>query len=79
MWTLTKDYYAIGIEPNGYDLLILLIDLELGFAEHSPGLYVLGYIIDGYSHREAAEKAGVCHKTIQNFLDDVRNNYFRRN
>jgi len=67
-----KDHYALGLHPRGYDLLIELIDLELGLAKSPETLYVLGYLLDGYSQRETAGRMAVHHRTVQNHVKKAR-------
>jgi hypothetical protein len=66
------DYRAIGLTPNGNDILIQLIDLQLGFAGKPGSLYILGFILDGWSQREIARKLGVHHSTIQKQVRKIR-------
>jgi hypothetical protein len=66
------DHYALGLHPRGYDLLIELIDLEIGLSDSPDTLYVLGFILDGWSQRETARHLSVHHKTIQNHVARAR-------
>ncbi len=70
--SLVLDYYAIGLHPKGYDILIELIDLELGLQDSPKSLYILGFILDGWSQREIARFMGVHHRTVQNHLKKAR-------
>jgi len=69
---LVKDHYALGLNPRGYDLLIDLIDLELGLADSPTSLYVLNFILEGWSQREIARIIGVHQKTVHNHLRKAR-------
>ena len=65
MGSLPKDHFALGLHPKGYDFLILLIDLELGLSDSPISIYVLGYLMDGWSQREIARNMNVHHSEIQ--------------
>jgi hypothetical protein len=73
MGSLLKDYYALGLHPKGYDFLIQLIDLELGLSDSPVSIYVLGYLMDGWSQREIARYMNVHHSEIQMYVKDMRN------
>jgi UDP-2,3-diacylglucosamine pyrophosphatase LpxH len=72
MGTLIKDHYALGLHPKGYDLLIQLIDLELGLSDSPESLYVLGFILDGWTQREVARHMKVHHSRIQQHVRKAR-------
>lgn len=67
-----KDYYALGLQPNGYDLLIDLIDLELGLADSPRQLFILGFILEGWTYREIGEMIGLHHSTVQEHVYNAR-------
>ena len=67
------DYYALGLHPRSYDLLIDLIDLEMGLQKFPKSRYILGYILEGWSQREIADHMGIHHKTVQKHIKKARN------
>ena len=48
------DYKALGLHPDWENILIELIDLELGHTDNPQRRFILNYILLGYSHREIA-------------------------
>lgn len=66
------DYFAIGLNPRGYEILIQIIDLELGLADSPDSVYVLGFILDGWSQREIARHMGVHHSKIRRHIRKAR-------
>ena len=72
MNSLVIDYYALGLHPRCYDLLIELIDLELGLSDSPESLYILGYVLDGWSSREIASELGIDKNKIIRHLKKAR-------
>jgi len=72
MNSLVIDYYALGLHPRCYDLLIELIDLELGLSDSPESLYVLGYVLDGWSSREIASELGIDKGSVMRHLRKAR-------
>ena len=72
MKSFKLDYYAIGLHPRSFDILIDLIDLELGLADAPTSLYILGFILDGWTHREIADHMNVHHRSVQYHLHKAR-------
>jgi predicted DNA-binding protein YlxM (UPF0122 family) len=66
------DHYALGLHPCGYEILIHIIDLELGLADSPDSVYVLGFILDGWSQREIAKHMGVHHSNIRRHVRKAR-------
>ncbi|HEX9745436.1 MAG TPA: HTH domain-containing protein [bacterium] len=72
MSNLILDYRAIGLNPRWEDILIEIIDLELGYA-HSPRLnLIMKYIMEGYSTVEIGKKIGVSKRTIIRDIGKIR-------
>ncbi len=69
---LVLDYRAIGLHPKSYDLLLELIDLELGLADSPRTLRVLAYILDGWSQREIARELHLHHSAVQKHMKKAR-------
>ncbi len=66
------DYYALGLHPDCYDLLIDLIDLELGLSGSPKSRYILGFVLEGWTHREIADHLGIHHSTVSKHIKKVR-------
>lgn len=72
MGSLVKDHYALGLHPRGYDLLLQIIDLELGLSDSPESVYILGFILDGWSQREVARHLNVHHSLVQKHIKKAR-------
>jgi len=72
MNSLVIDYYALGLHPRCYDLLIELIDLELGLSDSPESLYILGYVLNGWSQREIASELGIDQGRVRKHLRKAR-------
>lgn len=72
MGTFVKDHYALGLHPKGYDILIRIIDLELGLSDSPESVYVLGFILDGWSQREIANQMNIHHSKVRHHLKKAR-------
>jgi DNA-directed RNA polymerase specialized sigma24 family protein len=59
MSNIVIDYRALGLNPNWEDILIDLIDLDLALAESPRRRFIVGYILQGYTHKETAELVGI--------------------
>jgi len=70
--SLIIDYYALGLHPKCYDLLIDLIDLELGLADSPESLYILGFVLNGWTQREIAQHLGIKHCQVRKHLRKAR-------
>ena len=72
MHLLKKDHYALGLQPNGIDLLIQIIDLEYGFRDSPLSIYILGYILEGWPQREIARETGIDYSKIRKTIRHAR-------
>jgi len=78
MNSLVIDYYALGLHPKSFDLLIELIDLELGLADSPDSLYVLRFVLNGWSQREIARELGVEHHHVRKHINKARSLFKNR-
>jgi hypothetical protein len=66
------DRYALGLQPNWLDILLGLIDLELGLTDEPRPRFILNYILRGYSEAEAAVAMGMRYGDVQNVIRKIR-------
>ena len=74
MSNLILDYKAIGLNPRWEDILIEIIDFELGL-DPSPRMgAILKYRCEGYTIVETANKTGHSVRTLNRIFDNIRHN-----
>jgi DNA-binding protein Fis len=69
---LIKNNLLLGYHPNGIEILLMLIDLELGLIENPLSEFVLAHLAEGYSHREIERITGINRKTLSKTLKKLR-------
>jgi DNA-directed RNA polymerase specialized sigma24 family protein len=66
------DYRALGLHPDWENILLEIIDLELGNILTPRRRFILGYILQGYSQRETAELLGLHKRQVQREIYHIR-------
>ncbi|MFH1675875.1 MAG: helix-turn-helix domain-containing protein [bacterium] len=72
MSELIFDRRALGLHPDWEDILIEIIDLELGLGSSPRIGLICGLLLEGYSQREIAKLMKLHHRQIQRELDKIR-------
>jgi len=77
MSNLILDYRAIGLNPRWEEILLEIIDFELGYAASPRIGMIMRYILEGYNLGEIGSRTAISKRTIIRDIDKIRQYHAR--
>ncbi|HDS29709.1 MAG TPA: hypothetical protein ENN67_01560 [Firmicutes bacterium] len=74
MSSFVIDYKSLGLHPDWENILCEIIDLELGLNKNPRRVFILRYILEGYSYEEIGAKIDLSKRQIQREINNIRQN-----
>lgn len=73
------DYRALGLNPDWENILLEIIDLELGYATSPRRRFILRFILEGYNQDDIAIGLGLSTRQVQREIASIRQDSKRCN